>query len=114
MVIHVSTTQSILLPGATVHLIRGTKYHGPVTLTTVGEPDTDGWRPITAGRVEWFTRDEDAYTTEADARAAAKARRQPRQPKRPAVLYGDWGQLAALNGMVNEDGAGRNRKSGRR
>lgn len=98
---------TVLVAGATVHLLRGSKYAGCWTLATVGEPDAHGWRAITGtDRCEWFTRGEDAFATEADARAAAKARRKPRSPKTAQPLYGDFAQLARLNGIAT-DGTGR-------
>lgn len=104
-------TPATLTAGTTVHLLRGTKYAGAWALTAVEPIRADGYHRIYAGKVEWFTRPEDAYATEADAKAAARARRQPRTPKRTPVLYGDHAQLAALYGMRNADGTGRARRA---
>lgn len=84
-----------LVAGATVHLLSGTRYLGRFdALRSVGEPER-GYRLVTsADGAQVYTRPEDAFATEADARAAAKARRQPRQTRQPNYGYGDGATLA--------------------
>ena len=104
-----------LTAGTTVHLLRGTQYAGAWTLTEVGAPDANGWQAITSSPLPdrpysgrgWITRAEDAFATEAEARAAGKARRKPRTVRTPQPLYGDFAMLAAFSG-IKTDGTGRN------
>ena len=93
--------------GQTVHLLNGTKYAGRWELAEVGAPDANGWCAIkSTDGAEWFTKPADAFPTEEEARAAAKARRKPRTPKAPQALYGDFAQLARMHGIAT-DGTGR-------
>ena len=98
------------IAGTTVHIARGAKYAGAFEVAEATEAG-DGWIAIRfrpAGmdieaRCEWFTRPEDTFATEAEARECARSRRQPRR-RRPA-LYGDFGWLAAFSG-IRTDGSG--------
>jgi len=86
-----------LIAGRTVHVLRGSKYAGAWELAEVGEADENGYRQIIDTRKRsWFARDEDAFATEADAKAEAKARRAPRRPRQEAPLYGDGGMLVMM------------------
>ena len=96
-----------LTAGTTVHLLRGTQYAGAWTLTEVGAPDANGWQAIADGGRRWFTQAADAFATEEEARAAGRARRQPRRVRTAQPLYGDFAMLAAFNG-IKTDGTGRN------
>jgi len=96
----------MITKGATVHILRGSKYAGPWTISEAGDPDGDGWREISDGHRRWFARDVDAFTTEAEARAEARNRRQPRRTRQPQPLYGDFAVIAMLNG-IRTDGTGR-------
>ena len=87
-----------LTAGTTVHLLRGTQYAGAWTLTEVGAPDANGWQAIADGGRRWFTQAADAFATEEEARAAGRARRQPRRVRTAQPLYGDFAMLAAFNG----------------
>lgn len=93
--------------GSTLHLLRGTKYAGAWNLTAVGTPDANGWVSITDDRNRsWFTRQDDAFATESDARSEAKNRRKPRQARTPRPLYGDGAVMAMVMG-ISTDGSGR-------
>lgn len=95
-----------LQPGITVHLLNGTRYAGRWELATVEpveDPKFAGWVRITGTRdglagVQWHTRPEDAFPTEAEARYEGRARRRPRRPK-PQPVMGEWGMAVQL-GMV--------------
>lgn len=101
--------------GTTVYLIRGTKYvgvwHDAKIVPAADVPEVngpaDGWFAVidARGTMALATPD-DMFETEADARAAAKSRRKPRQPRQARALYGDFAQLAAFNGIAT-DGTGR-------
>lgn len=96
-----------ITPGSIVHLLRGTKYAGAWEISTVGPANADGFRAITStDGASWFTRDQDAFATEGEARSAAKARRKPRQARTPQPLYGDFATVAMLN-RISVDGTGR-------
>ena len=103
-----------LAAGTTVHLLSASKYHGKYRLIEVAAPDANGWQHIKAAKfwsvknhagqvhsgtsvIEWHTRTDDAFATEADARSEAKARRQPRRQRMSG--YGDFGQLGAFLGV---------------
>jgi len=96
-----------LTAGQTVHLLRGTQYAGAWNLTEVGAADANGWQAIAGGGRRWFTQAADAFATEAEARAAGKARRKPRTVRTAQPLYGDFAMLAAFSG-IKTDGTGRN------
>jgi hypothetical protein len=88
-----------LTPGTTVHLLRGSKYAGAWELAEVGEPDANGWqhlRTVDHGPMtvrEWYSRPEDAFASEAEARAEGRNRRAPRRQRQ---IAGEWGQAALL------------------
>ena len=48
----------------------------------------------------------DVYASEEEARTVAASRRRPRRSRTARPLYGDFAQLAALNG-IRTDGSGR-------
>lgn len=88
-----------LTAGTTSHLLSGSKYQGAWELAEVASADTNGWQQIkSTDGATWFTRPEDAFATEAEARTEAKARRQPRRQRQTA--YGDMAQLAAFTGTA--------------
>jgi hypothetical protein len=93
----------------TYHALRGTKYSGGGwTPTGATQTTSDGaeWLEIKADGATWFARACDLFATETQARAEARSRRAPRQVRTPQPLYGDFAQLAALNG-IRTDGTGR-------
>jgi hypothetical protein len=94
------------LVGGTWHLLRGSKYAGAFAIERVEPAGSAGWFRIYGARTMWTTRVEDAFTTEAEARAEAKNRRKPRTKRQPQRLYGDLAYVALLNG-INPDGTGR-------
>lgn len=95
--------------GTTVHVLRGTKYAGEWNVTTAQQIDGyPGWVTITdaARGMQWNVELADCYETEAEAREVGRSRRRPRQARQARPLYGDFAQLAALNG-IRTDGTGR-------
>lgn len=98
----------------TVHIARGAKYAGAFEIVHAEEV-ANGWVSIRHGqdgRCEWFTRPEDTFATETEARECAKSRRQPRRQR--VGLYGDFRMLAMFSGIAT-DGSGRsNHKAARR
>ena len=99
------TASALLVPGNTVHLLRGSKYAGEWKLTSV-EAHDGTWVKITDGGASWFTQEADAFATEAEARAEAKNRRAPRKARTARPLYGDFALLAQFHGIAT-DGSGR-------
>lgn len=93
------------LTGRTVHLLRGSKYAGEWTITAT-EDAGNGWLWIMDGKLRTSARPEDIFTSEAEARAAGRGRRKPRQPRQMQRLYGDFAQLAAFHG-IRTDGSGK-------
>lgn len=91
--------------GQTVHALRGTKYAGCWTVTAIEDATETGAVLRSGSYLQGFLW-ADLFPTEADARAAAKARRKPRTVRQPQPLYGDFAQLAALYGITT-DGTGR-------
>jgi hypothetical protein len=95
------------LVGKTWHLLNGSKYAGEWAITEAGElAEGSTYFMIKADKISWSTRLADCFETEDEARAEAKARRKPRQARRPQALYGDFGQLAAFHGFKT-DGSGK-------
>jgi hypothetical protein len=95
-----TNSTQVLVPGATVHLLRGSKYAGEWKLTEVSPAEGyPGWFFIRADRGQWFTQPADAFATEAEARAEGRARRQPRRAKVQPVVAGEWGMACQL-GMI--------------
>lgn len=96
------------LVGRTVHLLNGTRYAGEWTIDRVWEQGEHpgGYFRIAGTGGQWSTRMDDVFATEADARAEARNRRQPRRARQAQPLYGDFAQLAALHGIAT-DGTGR-------
>lgn len=101
-----------------VHVLRGTRYLGcwqDPTIRPAGEVpevrgDAAGWLAVTDARGTMaLARPEDLFDTEAEARAEAKARRQPRRPRQARPLYGDYAQLAAFVGIATDGSGRRNR-----
>lgn len=101
------------LVGRTVHVLNRTKYAGAWNVSTAEAIDGyPGWATIVdADRgMRWNVLIADCFDTEAEARDAARARRQPRRTRQPVALYGDFAQLAAMNG-ISTDGTGRSSRS---
>jgi hypothetical protein len=99
------------LEGQTLHVLRGTRYVGAFTLKGVHEFARQGERVFVAweyaGEPTGYSAAlDELFTTEAEAREAAKCRRKPRQARSPQPLYGDFAQLASLHGL-STDGTGR-------
>lgn len=105
----------------TAHIANGTRYGGswptclPMTEALAAEhsivlpkgADPSAYVLLLDGRTTWTARADDVFATEAEARAACKARRQPRRPKpQGPALYGDFAMFAAWNGIAT-DGSGR-------
>jgi len=102
----------------TLHALSGTRYVGAFENARVVDAsdveahglelrgDPAGFVVVIGDRSRYVTRTEDLFPTEEAARAAARARRAPRRPRRQVALYGDFAQLAALNG-IRTDGSGR-------
>lgn len=102
---------------STAYVIRRSRYVGAFEQATIrpafehpdvkGATEGDGFVTVTsADGCMTIAADTDIFDTEAEARAAAKANRKPRQPKQMQPLYGDFAQLAAFNG-IRTDGSGR-------
>lgn len=82
------------------HVLRNTRYLGAFDVATL-EPAGDGWVTITTSdRVQLVTRPADMFATEAEARAEAKARRQPRRPNRVPVIAGEAGMAILLGRII--------------
>lgn len=92
-----------------VHVLRGSRYDGEHTVTRAFEtPGHPGWFDVFDDNTGWrnAVRREDMFPTEEAARAAARERRNPRQPGRAKVrpAIGDYATIALLNGIDPQTG----------
>jgi hypothetical protein len=80
------------LPGQTIHMLRGSKYAGVMTVDSV-EDAGQGWYWLRGSCCQTSARPEDVFATEAEARTEGRARRQPRRQR---VVSGEWGMAILL------------------
>lgn len=94
------------LIGRTWHVLNNTKYAGTWAIDSAEPIEGTEWVTVRDGRRQWNVRLADCFATEADARAEARSRRQPRRARTARPLYGDFAFVAAINGICT-DGTGR-------